>query len=117
MVPDKNVTLLAGDGATGKTLPAPQLFAAVSSRGQWLWRDIAHGPVVFLSAEDDIDELSRRLASRSQLSKALRKKFHWRRRRHTLKGRQTESKVERVGLRLQLRKQQAGAGDIVLLLR
>ena len=35
--------------------------------------------------------------------------------RHTLKGRQTESEVE--GLRLQLRKQQAEAGDIVLLLR
>ncbi len=53
--------------------------------------------------------------SRSQLSKALRKKFRWRRPRHTLKGRQTASEVERVGLRLQLRKQQAEAGDIVLL--
>src|SRR5208337_4971293 len=42
-------------------------------------------------------------------------KFRWRRPRHTLKGRQTESEVERVGLRLQLRKQQAEAGDIVLL--
>jgi len=41
--------------------------------------------------------------SRSQLSKALRKKFRCRRPRHTLKGRQTESEVERVGLRLQLR--------------
>ena len=51
--------------------------------------------------------------SRSQLSKALRKK-RWRP-RHTLKGRQTESEAERVGLRLQLRKQQAEAGDIVLL--
>ena len=43
------------------------------------------------------------------------KKFRWRRPRHTLKGRQTESEVERVGLRLQLRKQQAEAGDTVLL--
>jgi transposase len=43
------------------------------------------------------------------------KKFRWRRPRHTLKGRQTESEVERVGLRLQLRKQQAEAGDIILL--
>jgi transposase len=43
------------------------------------------------------------------------KKFRWRRPRHTLKGRQTGSEVERVGLRLQLRKQQAEAGDIVLL--
>jgi hypothetical protein len=53
--------------------------------------------------------------SRSQLSKALKKRFRWRRPRHTLKGRQRESEVERVGLRLQLRKQQAEAGDIVLL--
>ncbi len=55
--------------------------------------------------------------SRSQLSKALQKKLRWRRPRHTLKGRQIESEVERVGLRLQLRKQQAEAGDIVLLYR
>ena len=53
--------------------------------------------------------------SRSQRSKALRKKFRWRRPRHTLKGRQTESEMERVGLRLQLRKQQVEAGDISLL--
>ena len=53
--------------------------------------------------------------SRSQLSKACEKNFRWRRPRHTLKGRQTESEVERIGLRLQLRKQQAKAGDIVLL--
>src|SRR5271166_1830072 len=43
------------------------------------------------------------------------KKFRWRRPRHTLKGRQTASEVDRIGLRLQLRKRQAEAGDIVLL--
>jgi hypothetical protein len=43
------------------------------------------------------------------------KKFRWRRPRHTLKGRQVGAEVERVGLRLHLRKQQAEAGDIVLL--
>jgi len=43
------------------------------------------------------------------------KKFRWRRPRHTLKGRQIASEVERIGLRLQLRKRQAEAGDIVLL--
>ena len=53
--------------------------------------------------------------SRSQLSKVLRKKFRWRRPRHTLKGRQIASKVDRIGLRLQLRKRQAEVGDIVLL--
>jgi len=45
----------------------------------------------------------------------LKKKFRWRRPRHTLKGRQVPCEVERIGLRLQLLKQQATAGDIVLL--
>lgn len=68
----------------------------------------------WLQAEIEMREGVR--ISRSQLSKALRKKkFRWRRPRHTLKGRQVAAEVERVGLRLQLRKQQAKAGDIVLL--
>ena len=46
---------------------------------------------------------------------ASKKKFRWRRPRHTLKGRQIACEVERVGLRLHLLKQQAEAGDIVLL--
>ena len=46
---------------------------------------------------------------------AAKKKFRWRRPRHTLKGRQNGREVERIGLRLQLRKRQAEAGDIVLL--
>jgi transposase len=41
--------------------------------------------------------------------------FRWRRPRHTLSGRQDADAVDRVGLRLQLRKAQARAGDIVLL--
>ena len=51
----------------------------------------------------------------SRCPRPCEKKFRWRRPRHTLKGRQTEREVARVGLRLQLRKQQAEAGDIVLL--
>jgi transposase len=42
------------------------------------------------------------------------KKFRYRRPRHTLKGRQIASEVDRIGLRLQLLEQQAEAGDIVL---
>src|SRR5271163_3670103 len=44
-----------------------------------------------------------------------KKNFRWRRPRHTLKGRQIAAEIERVGLRLQLRKAQAEAGDIILL--
>ena len=43
------------------------------------------------------------------------KKFRRRRPRHTLKARQEAAEVERIGLRLQLREQQAAGGDIVLL--
>ena len=44
-----------------------------------------------------------------------KKNFRWRRPRHTLKGRQIAAEIECVGLRLQLRKAQAEAGDIILL--
>jgi hypothetical protein len=54
--------------------------------------------------------------SRSQIILGpAQKKFRWRRPRHTLKGRQVAAEVERIGLGLHLRQQQAGAGDIVLL--
>ncbi len=43
------------------------------------------------------------------------KNFRWRRPRHSLKGRQIAGEIARVGLRLQLRKAQAEAGDIILL--
>lgn len=48
-------------------------------------------------------------------SSAPKRGFRFRRPRHTLKGRQDKDAVDRVGLRLKLRKAQAEAGDIVLL--
>ena len=52
--------------------------------------------------------------SRSQLSAALRKNVPLGAPRHTLKGRQIATEVERICLQLHLRKQQAATGDIVL---
>ena len=46
---------------------------------------------------------------------APKRGFRFRRPRHTLKGRQDKDAVDRIGLRLKLRKAQAEAGDIVLL--
>jgi DDE superfamily endonuclease/Homeodomain-like domain len=46
---------------------------------------------------------------------AQKRGVRWRRPRHTLKGRQDRDAIDRVGLRLKLRKVQADAGDIVLL--
>ena len=53
--------------------------------------------------------------SKSRLSKVLRKKNSAGVGRDTLKGRQDADAVDRVGLRLALRKAQSQAGDIVLL--
>src|SRR5271165_6150645 len=58
---------------------------------------------------------ARRYRAIATLQGAAKKNFRWRRPRRTLKGRQIAAEIERVGLRLQLRKAQAKAGDIVLL--
>ncbi len=66
---------------------------------------VADGPnwtVARLRAEIEAREGVR--ISRSQLSKALRKKCRWRWPRHTLRGCQMASGVDLIGLRLQLRK-------------
>ena len=61
MIPDRTVTLLAGDGGTGKSLLAQQLAAAVSTGGNWLGAALVQGRAIYLSAEDDLDEVHRRL--------------------------------------------------------
>ncbi|MDW9618314.1 AAA family ATPase [Sinorhizobium meliloti] len=62
--PMRNVSGLSGDGGVGKTLLALQLAVATASANlQWLGFGILHhGPVLFLSAEDDRDEVHIRLA-------------------------------------------------------
>ena len=60
LVPQKTVTLLGGDGGTGKSLLALQLCVAVATGTGWLGRPVQQGGVIFISAEDDDDELHRR---------------------------------------------------------
>lgn len=61
-LPLRNVTLLSGDGGTGKTLLAMQLAIATATTTGWLGFDILDpGTVLFLSAEDDRDEVHIRL--------------------------------------------------------
>lgn len=61
-IPAGNVTLLSGDGAAGKTTIAMQLAVGVAAIGSWLNAVVDHaGPVLFLSAEEDGDELHRRV--------------------------------------------------------
>jgi RecA-family ATPase len=62
LVPHRNVTGLSGDGGTGKSLLALQLAVGVAHSGYWLEMAVEKkGPVIFFSAEDETDEIHRRL--------------------------------------------------------
>lgn len=62
-VPTSTVTLLGGDGGTGKSLIALQLGVAAATGGSWLGQPVTPGPALMLSAEDEREELHRRLAA------------------------------------------------------
>ncbi|MGK7650872.1 bifunctional DNA primase/polymerase [Roseovarius sp. B08] len=62
IIPAGTVTLLNGDGGTGKSLIALQLAVATALGRQWLGQECKSGTVLFVSAEDDKNELHRRLA-------------------------------------------------------
>ena len=62
LIPAKNATLLTGDGGTGKSLLAAQLSVATVLGRAWIEADTMFGGVVYLGAEDDLDEMHRRFA-------------------------------------------------------
>jgi len=62
LVPDHTVTLLTGDGGVGKSLILLQLGMAVAAAKDWLGTLPETGRVVYVSAEDDLEEIHRRLA-------------------------------------------------------
>lgn len=61
MIPASNVTSLGGDGGTGKSLLALQLAIAVALGAEWMGHKQEKGRVLYFSAEDEIDELHRRM--------------------------------------------------------
>lgn len=61
LFPSRNVSMLSGDGGTGKSLLAMQLSAAVATGTTWLGLVVNRGPVLYFSAEDDLDETHIRL--------------------------------------------------------
>lgn len=63
MIPSRTVTIAGGDGGVGKSTLLLQLAAAVASGRQWIGMATERASVVFVSAEDDIEELHRRLAA------------------------------------------------------
>ena len=63
MIPDKTVTLVSGDGGVGKSVLIEQLGIAAAAGGEWIGTLPEAGPVVFVSAEDELDELHRRVVA------------------------------------------------------
>jgi RecA-family ATPase len=63
LIPAREITMLAGDGGTGKSLLALQLAVATATGTEWVGSFPSIGRVLFVSAEDDIDELHRRVAT------------------------------------------------------
>ena len=62
-IPRQQVTLLSGDGGTGKSLTALQLMVAVDTGARWLGLDVERVSSFGLFAEDDDAELHIRLAA------------------------------------------------------
>lgn len=62
LIPANTVTLLYGDGGTGKSTLALQCGVATVLGKEWLGVETKQGGCVYLSAEDDTDEIHRRLA-------------------------------------------------------
>jgi RecA-family ATPase len=63
MIPDRAVTIIGGDGAVGKSTLMLQLAVAMVSGAPWIGTNPEQGPVAVVSAEDDIDELHRRIVA------------------------------------------------------
>jgi RecA-family ATPase len=68
MIPGRNVSTVAGDGGDGKTTLILQLAAAIAGDRPWLGHNPDPGPVLVVTAEDDEDEIHRRIAA---ISKSL----------------------------------------------
>lgn len=60
-LPKRAVTILSGHGGTGKSLVSLQLAVATAMGGNWLGQVTKEGKALYLSAEDELGELHRRL--------------------------------------------------------
>lgn len=62
IIPHRCVALLSGDGGSGKSTLALQLACSTVLGRPWLGRNTRPGKVAYVSCEDDVDEVHRRLA-------------------------------------------------------
>ena len=59
-LPLRQTTMLSGDGGVGKSLLSQQLATCVAAGRFFLGRPTMAGPTLYLTVEDDVDELMRR---------------------------------------------------------
>jgi RecA-family ATPase len=79
MIPRRQVTLLVGDGGIGKTIVALQLGLASGTETSWLGKLPRKATVLYVGAEDEMDELHRRveaIAAAAGIDLAEAKDFH-----------------------------------------
>ena len=63
-LPSSEISVIYGDGGTGKSLLAVQLAYALATRTPWLGLEPERQrPVIYLACEDSVDELRRRFTS------------------------------------------------------
>lgn len=67
VVPHKQITLLYGDGGTGKTTLLLQLAIAASQGGMWMGHALSRHKVLFITAEDELNEVHYRLDQMTKL--------------------------------------------------
>jgi RecA-family ATPase len=60
-IPARQVTLFSGEGGTGKTILTLQLLCSTVLGRDWIGSVPEPGPVIYMGAEDEADELHRRL--------------------------------------------------------
>ena len=62
LIPAQTVTLIYGDGGSGKSLLALQLLVSTAIGRPWIGRIVEKGACLFVTAEDSRDEVHRRLS-------------------------------------------------------
>ena len=75
-MPDGTVSLLNGDGGTGKSGLMLQLSVAAAAGEKWIGRPVTEGRAMFIMCEDSEDELRRRLAYISDAGGPSFKELH-----------------------------------------
>lgn len=80
LIPGRTVADLSGDGGTGKSLLSLQLAVAMATGRRWLGRTVTEARVLYVSCEDELTEVRRRVeaivASEAGLSLADLTELH-----------------------------------------